>query len=131
MITSIHKPVTGLLVTTLAALFVQIGSAAAASPPSDFQQQVRRVVAGTGASRSAPHAVPADVARPGRDGDAQAFVQRLLLGVTAAPPATLHAARRPAPAAGLQLARNAAAADPQASVRRLLLGRDPALRGAL
>jgi hypothetical protein len=130
MITSIHKPLTGLLLTTLAALFVPIG-AAAASPPSDFQQQVRRVVAGTGAPRSAPHVDSADVARPGRHGDAQAFVQRLLLGETAAPPATLQAAKRPAPTAGLQLARNVAAADPQASVRRLLLGRSQALRGAL
>ena len=130
MITSIHKPSTGLLATTIAALFVQIGVAAAATPPSDFQQQVRRVLAGTGVSR--PAGVDSERSdRFGRDREAQASVQRLLLGETATPPVTLHAVTRHGQTAGLQLARAAGANDPQASVQQVLLGRRSALRGSL
>ena len=63
-----------------AALFIQIGSAAAASPQVDFQRQVRDVLTGSIAAQATPHS-DADAANAARSNpDAQEFARQLLLG---------------------------------------------------
>jgi hypothetical protein len=105
-----------------ATLLVQIGSAAAASPRADFQQQVRQVLAGTIAGRSVPHSEPGRADPPGHEADAQASMRRLLLGVSVAP----------LTAAAPELARSSGGhEDLQASVRQLLLGQRASLRTVL
>lgn len=80
------------------ALLIHIGSAAAAAPHSDFQNQVSAVLAGTlardGASTSSLRAnSPRDEATDS-NADAQQFAQRLLLGWNASHPGHAGSAAR-------------------------------------
>jgi hypothetical protein len=70
-----------------ATLLVHIGGAAAAAPQDDFQSQVSAVLAGTGATHSAPRANSAADEATGPRGDAQQFARQLLLGWSASHPA--------------------------------------------
>src|SRR5512146_463222 len=89
-----------------AALFIQIGSAAAAGPRRGLQQQVRRVLTGTPAS---PSIARPDSGRPDpldRDTDAQAFVRRLLLGVSVSRPTVAASVTRPQPNGAIEVTRS-------------------------
>lgn len=63
-----------------AALFLQIGSAAAASPQVDFQQPVRDVLTGSIAAHAIPHADADPANGVPSNSDTQRFAQQLLLG---------------------------------------------------
>ena len=132
MSSPIVKTLKSTVAAASAALFLQIGSAAAASPRGDFQQQVRRVLTGAPARPSIGHP---DSGRPDpldRHTDAQAFVQRLLLGVSISRPADADSVRRPQPKGALGATRSTNTdEDAQATVRQLLLGQHASMRGAL
>lgn len=115
-----------------AALFVQIGSAAAASPRGDLQQQVRQVLTGALASRptARPYSTGPDALD--RSVDAQAFVQRLLLGVRVSYPVATDSSERPQPKGALHAATGTSSdEDVQATVRQVLRGEHASMRGAL
>lgn len=116
-----------------AALFIQIGSAAAASPQVDFQQQVRDVLTGSIAAHAIQHsdADPANAVRS--NSDAQQFAQQLLLGWSVS-----HHGRIPAMKPKLQAEASSgsvqnprAEEDFQSTVRQSLLGESASSRGAL
>jgi hypothetical protein len=131
---SIHitrRPGTALAVAA-AALFIQIGSAAAAGPQVDFQQQVRNVLSGSIAAHAIPHS-GADPANPvGSNSDAQQFAQQLLLGWSVA-----HLGRTQPPKQNVQAEAADASLKPhadedfQSTVRQSLLGESASSRGAL
>jgi hypothetical protein len=115
-----------------AALFIQIGSAAAASPQVDFQQQVRDVLTGSVAARAIPHsdADPANAVRS--NSDAQQFAQQLLLGWSVS---HLGRARVVNPTLQAEVSDSSqkprADEDFQSTVRQSLLGVSASSRGAL
>jgi hypothetical protein len=115
-----------------AALFIQIGSAAAASPQVDLQQQVRDVLTGSIAAHAIPHP-EADSANAVRStSDAQLFAQQLLLGWSVS-----HLGRTRATKPKLQAKasdssqKTPADEDFQSTVRQSLLGESASSRGAL
>jgi len=115
-----------------AALFLQIGGAAAAGARGDFQQQVRQVLAGTPARpvRARPDSLSAD--RLEGDSDAQAFARGLLLGVSVSHRGVAASVKRRQPESALQVARlDDPGDDAQKSVRQLLLGQHAPVHGAL
>jgi hypothetical protein len=115
-----------------AALFIQIGSAAAANPQIDFQQQVRDVLTGSIAAHAIPHpdAAPVNVVRS--TSDAQQFAQQLLLGWSVS-----HLGRAQPTKPKLQARASDSSQKPQAAedfqltVRQSLLGESASSRGAL
>jgi hypothetical protein len=115
-----------------AALFIQFGSAAAASPQVDFQQQVRDVLTGSIAAHAIPHS-DADPANPVRSNpDTQQFAQQLLLGWSVS-----HLGRAQVVNPKLQVEvsgsrqKSRADEDFQSTVRQSLLGESASSRGAL
>jgi hypothetical protein len=115
-----------------AALFIQIGSAAAASPQVDFQQQVRDVLTGSIAAHPIPHsdADPANAVRS--TSDAQRFAQQLLLGWSASHLVRTQAAKPKLQAKASGSSRKTPAdEDFQSMVRQSLLGESASSRGAL
>lgn len=115
-----------------AALFVQIGSAAAAGPQVDFQQQVRDVLTGSIAAHAMarPDADPVSAVRS--TADAQQFAQQLLLGWNVS-----HRGRAQVTKPKLQAKASDSSQKPQAdedfqsTVRQSLLGESASSRGAL
>lgn len=116
-----------------AALFIQIASAAAASPQLDFQQQVRDVLTGSTATHANAHsdADPANAARSSPD--AQEFARQLLLGWSAS-----HVGAQATKQKAQALASESESTqvpqsdeDFQSNVRGVLLGERAASRGAL
>lgn len=65
-----------------AALLIHIGTAMAADPAGDVQQQMRELLAGKSATRSALISEGHDGGTPGPGADAQELARRLVLGVT-------------------------------------------------
>ena len=115
-----------------AALYIQIGSAAAAGARIDFQQQVAGVLAGTSAHRAVVRPTAAGPDRRERDADTQAFVRRLLCGIGIAHRADADSGLQPRSTGPLEIADRAIPPDDeQRSVRRLLLGEHTPVRGAL
>ena len=115
-----------------AALFIQIGSAAAASPQVDFQQQVRDVLTGSIAARAIPHsdADPANAVRS--NSDTQQFAQQLLLGWSVSHLNRAQAMKPKLQAEASDSSRKPQAdADFQSAVRQSLLGVNASSRGAL
>ena len=115
-----------------AALFIQIGSAAAASPQVDFQQQVRDVLTGSVAAHAIPHsdADPANAVRS--NSDAQQFAQQLLLGWSVSHPGRAQATKPTLQAkASASSQRPQAHEDFQSTVRQSLLGESASSRGGL
>lgn len=115
-----------------AALFIQIGSAAAASPQVDIQQQVRDVLTGSIAAHKILHsdADPANAVRS--TSDAQQFAQQLLLGWSVS-----HLGRAQVTKPKLQAEASDSSQktpldeDFQSTVRQSLLGGSASSRGAL
>ena len=115
-----------------AALFIQIGSAAAASPQVDFQQQVRAVLTGSIAAHAIAHpaADPANAARS--TPDAQQFAQQLLLGWSVSHPGRTQATKPKLQAKASDSSQKTSAdEDFQSTVRQSLLGGSASSRGAL
>ena len=115
-----------------AALFMQIGSAAAASPQLDFQQQVRDVLTGNMAARAIADsdADPANAVRS--TSDVQQSMQQLLLGWSASHPGRTQAAKQKLQVdASESRQKPRAGEDFQSTVRQLLLGESASSRGAL
>lgn len=115
-----------------AALFIQIGSAAAASPQVDFQQQVRDVLTGNIAAHAIAHS-DADPANPVRaTSDAQQFAQQLLLGWSVSHLGRVEVAKPKLQAKASDSSRKPQVdEDFQSTVRQSLLGEGPSSRGAL
>jgi hypothetical protein len=65
-----------------AALLIRIGTAMAADPAGDVQQQMRELLAGGSATRSALSSEGHDGGTPRHGADAQELARRLVLGVT-------------------------------------------------
>jgi hypothetical protein len=131
---SIHitRRVSAPLPVVAAALFIQIGSGAAASPQIDFQQQVRDVLTGSVAVHAIAHsdADPANAARS--TADAQQFALQLLLGWSAS-----HLGRATVAQPKLQAKASGSSQKPkadedfQSTVRQSLLRESASSRGAL
>jgi hypothetical protein len=114
-----------------AALFIQAGGAAAATPQVDFQQHVRDVLTGSIAAHAIAHpdADPSNTARP--TADVQQLTQQLLLGWSVS-----HLGGGPVTKPKLQAKASASCEEPQkdsdfqSTVRQSLLGESAASRGA-
>jgi hypothetical protein len=114
------------------ALFVQIGSAVAASPQGDIQEQMREVLSGSVATHAnqPSESRSTDVVRS--DPDAQEFARQLLLGWSVS-----HAGHAKAPKQNLRAEAVESSQTPradetfQSSVRQSLLGERASSRGAL
>lgn len=119
------------LAVAAAALFLQIGSAAAASPQVDFQREVKNVLTGSIAARAIPHLDADRAITVGSKSDAQQFAQQLLLGWSVA-----HVGGAQAPKQNLQAEASDASLklhageDFQSKVRQSLLGESVSSRGA-
>jgi hypothetical protein len=132
MSTHITRRLSTALPVAAAALFIQIGSAAAANPRVDFQQQVRNVISGS----TAAHAIPKPDADPANavrsHSDAQHFAQQLLLGWSASHLGHVRAMRPKLQAKAYDSSQKPRAdEDFQAKVRESLLGESASSRGAL
>jgi hypothetical protein len=120
------------LAVTAAALSIHIGSAAAASPQIDLQQQVRDVLTGSVAAHAIPHsdADPANAIRS--TSDAQLFAQQLLLGWSVSHLGRAQATQPKLQAKASDSSRKTPAdEDFQSTVRQSLLGGSASSRGAL
>ena len=113
-----------------AALFIQIGSAAAASPQLDFQQQVRNVLTGSIATRAIAHsdADPANAVRS--NPDAQGFARQLLLGWSVSHVGAQAMKQKVQAAASESTQRPRSDEDFQSTVQEVLLGEHASSRGA-
>jgi hypothetical protein len=115
-----------------AAIFIQFGSAAAASPQVDFQKQVRDVLTGS----IAAHAIPQSDSDPANavhsTADAQQFAQQLLLGwsVSRVGRTQMTKPKLQAKASGSSQ-KPQVREDFQSTVRQSLLGESVSSRGAL
>lgn len=131
---SIHigRHLSHVLSVAAAALFIHIGSVAAAIRQGDIQQQMREVLTGSIATHAISHS-ESDTANEAHSSvDTQALVRRLLLGWNA-----FHVGRAKVTTQEWQ----AQSADPsqksqadedfQWKVQRVLLGESASLRGAL
>ena len=115
-----------------AALFLHVGSAAAASPQGDIQQQMRDVLTGSAATHAPSVGLdPANAVRV--SGDAQDLVRQVLAGWSVS-----HARRAQASQHKQQIATSKSShesqteeEDFQSAVQRSLLGDRAVLRGAL
>jgi hypothetical protein len=114
-----------------AALFIQIGSAAAASPQVDLQQQVRNVLTGS----IATHAIPrsdADAANAARSNpDTQAFARQLLLGWSVSHVGARATKQKVQALASESTQRPQSDEDFQSTVQEVLLGEHASSRGAM
>jgi hypothetical protein len=115
-----------------AALFVQIGSAVAASPQGDIQEQMREVLSGSIATHTIRPSASRSTNVVASDPDMQKFARQLLLGWSASH--VRHAkATKPRLQAVAVASRQTPRADEdfQSTVRQSLLGERASSRGAL
>lgn len=115
-----------------AALFVQIGSAVAASPQGGIQDQMREVLSGSIATRAIPYseADPASAVRS--NSDAQQFARQLLLGWSVSSLGRAHATKQKLQAEASESNRQPRAdEDFQSTVRQSIVGERASSRGAL
>lgn len=118
------------LAAAAAALFTQIGSAAAASPQIDFQEQVRGVL--TGSIAAIPHSDPDPANGVRSNSGAQQFAQQLLLGWSVSHLGRTQASRQTLQAkASESTQRPQSDEDFQSTVQEVLLGAHASSRGAL
>jgi hypothetical protein len=106
------------------ALLIRIGGAVAADSAGDVQQQMRELLAGRVAARSAPTTERHDDRTLRPTADVQELARRLLLGVTEASVHGTRATTESGSAGGVFTLRKDLLAhdDAQAMARRLLLG---------
>lgn len=127
----ITRPLRRALPLAAAALFLHFGSATAANPQGDIQQQMRDVLTGSIAIRAIPHSESDLAAAVPSKSDTQAFVQQLLLGWSVS-----HVGRVNTGKQRLQAEVSASRQQPQAdkdfqsTVRQSLLGEHASSRDA-
>lgn len=115
-----------------AALSLHFGSAAAANPQGDIQQQMRDVLTGSIATHAIAHSESDPAAAVSSNADSQAFAQQLLLGWSVS-----HLGRANTAKQRLQADVSASSQQPQAdedfqsTVRQSLLGEHASSRGSL
>ena len=115
-----------------AMLFLQVGSAAAASPQGDIQEQMREILSGSVATHTIHPSESRSTDVVASDPDAQEFARQLLLGWSAS-----HLENAKATKPRLQAAAVASGQTPrsdedfQSTVRQSLLGARASSRGAL
>lgn len=115
-----------------AALFIQIGSAAAASPQVDFQQQVRGVLTGSIAAHVIPHSESDPTHAVRSSVDAQVSVRQFLLGWSLSHSGRVHATKQQLQVAASESNQKAQANEEfQSKVRQSLLGECASSRGAM
>jgi len=132
MFVHITRRLSRALPLTAAALFLHFGSAAAANPPDDIQQQMREVLTGSIATHAIPHSAsdPANAAHS--NVDTQAFVRQLLLGWSVSRAPDARATKQKLQADVSQSSQQPRAdGDFQSTVRQSLLGERASSRGAL
>lgn len=115
-----------------AALFIHIGSAAAASPQGDIQQQMRDVLTGSITTHAIPHSEsdPAPAVRS--NVDAQAFARQLLLGWSVSQAERVNATKQKLQAEASESSQSSRAdEDFQSTVRQSIVGERASSRGAL
>ena len=128
----ITKPLSRALPIAAAALLIQIGSAAAASPQVDFQQQVSNVLAGNIAAHAIAHSDAAPPNAVHSTSDVQQFAQQLLLGWSVSHPGRTQARKQKLQADASDSSQKLGAQeDFQSTVRQSLLGESASSRGAL
>lgn len=115
-----------------AALFIHIGSAAAASPQGDIQQQMREVLTGS----IATHAVPPSESDPATavrsNVDMQAFARELLQGWSVSHLGGATTTKQKLQAEASESSQQLQAdEDFQSTVQQVLLGERASSRGAL
>jgi len=115
-----------------AALFMHIGSAAAASPQGDVQQQMRDVLTGS----IATHAIARSESDPATtvrsNVDAQAFARQLLLGWSVSQVERANATKQKLQAEVSESSQSSRAdEDFQSTVRQSIVGERASSRGAL
>jgi hypothetical protein len=111
------------LAVASAALLIHLGSAAAATPQSDFQSQVSAVLAGNIAGHSSPRTDSARDDATGSKVDAQESVRQLLLGRSASHPGLARRATQSQSLTASDVGDDSAAQeDAQTSVQRFLRG---------
>jgi hypothetical protein len=115
-----------------AALFIRIGSAVAASPPGDIQEQMREVLSGSIVAHATQHSESASRDAVPSDPNAQEFARQLLLGWSVS-----HAGGAKRTKQRLQAEEVHSSQKPQAdedfqsTVRQSLLGESASVHGAL
>lgn len=114
-----------------AALFIQIGSAVAATPQGDIQQQMREVLSGSAAT----HAIARSQSDPTDDVvsnlDAQRFARQLLLGWSISHLGRTKTTKQLQASTSESSQKPQADEDFQSTVQQVLLGARASSRGAL
>lgn len=115
-----------------AALFIHIGSAAAASPQGDIQQQMRDVLTGSIATHATAHSESDPATAVRSNVDAQAFARQLLLGWSASQGERANATKQKLQAEASESSQQSQSDDDfQSTVRQSILGERASSRGAL
>lgn len=114
------------------ALFVHVGSAAAASPQGDIQQQMREVLTGHIATHAVPHSQSAPATAVHSNVDAQAFARQLLLGWSVSRVGRANTVKQKLQAETSESSQKPQTdEDFQSTVRQSLFGESASSRGAL
>lgn len=113
-----------------AAFFIQIGSATAASPQVDFQQQVRNVLTGSIATHAIAHFDAGPASAIHSNSGAQEFARQLLLGWSASHVAARATKQKVQALASESTQRPQSDEDFQSTVQEVLLGEHASSRGA-
>jgi hypothetical protein len=128
----ITRPLRRALPLAATALFLHFGSAAAANPQGDIQQQMRDVLTGSIATHAIPHSESDPAAAVRSNADTQAFVQQLLLGWSVSHVGRANTAKQRLQAeVSVSSQQSQADDDFQSTVRQSLLGEHASSRGAL
>lgn len=127
------RPLNRALPVAAAALFLHFGSATAANPQADIQQQMRDVLSGSTATRAVPHSESDPANAASQDMDTQEFLRQLLLGWSVSQVGRTDTAKQKLRAAVSDESgqKTQANQDFQSMVRQSLLGEYASSRGAL
>lgn len=115
-----------------AALIMHIGSAAAASPQGDIQQQMRDVLTGSTATHAIAHSESDPATAVRSNVDAQAFARQLLLGWSVSQVERANATKQKLQAEASESSQQSQSDDDfQSTVRQSILGERASSRSAL
>jgi hypothetical protein len=133
MSTRITRPLSRALPLAAAALYLHFGSAAAANPRGDIQQQMMDVLTGSIATRAVPHSGSGPANAASQDVDTQESVRQLLSGRSVSQVNRTDTAKQnlQAAAPNESTQKTQAEEDFQSTVRQSLLGKLTSSRGAL
>lgn len=132
MTTHFSQSFSRVLPVAAAALFIHMGSATAATPQGDIQQQMRDVLTGRIAAQAIPHSAPDPTSAVRSNADAQEFVRQLLRGWSVSHAEGARAMEQKLQASASASSQKSQADDDfQSTVRQSLLGDRASSRGAL